>query len=240
MTRPHGTLEPPPGQDEARKQLLRRMILLQETERHQVAKELHEEVGQILTSLLVGYKVLDESDSLEEVKELLPALKSQTAEALETLRLLSVGLWPPLLEDLGLPTTLRSYVREFAVRYRLDVFFSTQGHENRLDAMTEVAAFRIAQEALINAARYAQATQIAVTLDYRPDRLILVVDDNGIGMDPERVDGSGPTRLPVGLIGMHERADFVGGTLLISSQPGHGVTVTLEIPHIPQESSESP
>ncbi len=213
--------------EDRRRQLLKRLIALQEEERRQVARELHEGAGQMLTSLLFGLKMLDGATSLEEVKRFLPDLKTQTWEALETMRQISVNLRPPLLEDLGLPSTVRSYARDFAARHQMDVFFSLHGEDRRLDPMTEVTVFRIVQEALVNAGKYSQATQVALSMTFTSDQLQVKIEDNGVGMDTAHLTRAGSA---VGIIGMQERADFVGGTCTIESTPGRGVNVTLSVP----------
>lgn len=213
--------------EERRRQLLKRLITLHEEERLQVARELHEGAGQMLTSLLFGIKMLEGASSLEEVTRYLPELKSQTWEALETMRQISISLRPPLLEDLGLASTIRSYAREFGCRHQIEVFFTTEGTEKRLPAMTEVQIFRIVQEALLNASKHSGATQLSVSLQFNPEQVVVKVEDNGVGLDPSQVDW---TRDPVGLVGMQERAHFLGGTCSIESSLGQGVSVILTLP----------
>ncbi|HEY9856575.1 MAG TPA: sensor histidine kinase [Stenomitos sp.] len=224
---PDPTCEHRRGVEDRRRQLLKRLIALQEEERRQVARELHEGAGQMLTSLLFGLKMLDGALSLEEVKRFLPELKNQTWEALETMRQISVNLRPPLLEDLGLVSTLRSYARDFGARHQMDVFFSLHGEERRLGQMSEVTVFRIVQEALVNAGKYSQATQVALAMTFTTDHLQVKIEDNGVGMDTAQLARSGNA---VGIIGMQERADFVGGTCTIESSPGRGVNVILTVP----------
>ena len=213
--------------EERRRKLLRRLMTLHEEERLQVARELHEGAGQMLTSLLFVIKMLEGARSLDEVSRYLPELKSQTWEALETMRQISISLRPPLLEDLGLVSTIRSYSREFGSRHQLGVFFTLAGTEVRLPAMTEVQIFRIVQEALLNAAKYADATKLSVMLSFEPDQLVVRVEDDGVGMDLAQIEA---LREPVGLIGMQERAHFIGGTCAIASSEGQGVSVLLTVP----------
>lgn len=213
--------------EERRRQLLRRLIILHEEERLQVARELHEGAGQMLTSLLFGIKMLEGASNLEEVTRYLPELKSQTWAALETMRQISISLRPPLLEDLGLVSTIRSFAREFGCRHQIEVFFSCEGKEVRLPPMTEVQIFRIVQEALLNAAKHSGATQLSVCLQFNPQQVVVKVEDNGVGLDPSQVDW---TRDPVGLVGMQERAHFLGGVCSIESSLGQGVSVILTLP----------
>jgi two-component system sensor histidine kinase DegS len=220
---------PSPSAEERHRQLLRRFMVLQEDERRQVARELHEGAGQMLTSLLFGIKMLEGAMTLDEVNRFLPELKSQVWETLETLRQISVNLRPSLLEDLGLVSTLRSYARDFGVRQQIEVFFSAQGDEVRLDPMSEITVFRIAQEALINAGKYSRATQVTVAMAFAAGELTVRIEDNGIGMDPRLLE-EGPQGAPVGIWGMQERAAFLGGACRIETAPGRGVSIHLSLP----------
>ncbi len=220
---------PSPSAEERHRQLLRRFMVLQEDERRQVARELHEGAGQMLTSLLFGIKMLEGAMTLDEVNRFLPELKSQVWETLETLRQISVNLRPSLLEDLGLVSTLRSYARDFGVRQQIEVFFSAQGDEIRLDPMSEITVFRIVQEALINAGKYSRATQVTVAMTFAAGELAVRIEDNGIGMDPRLLE-EGPQGAPVGIWGMQERAAFLGGACRIETAPGRGVSIHLSLP----------
>ncbi len=220
---------PTAGVDERHQQLLRRFMVLQEDERRQVARDLHEGAGQMLTSLLFGIKMLDGVASLDEVQRFLPELKSQVWETLETLRQLSVNLRPSLLEDLGLVSTLRSYVRDFGSRQQIEVFFTVEGDEVRLDPMSEITVFRIVQEALINAGKYSRATQVTVAMTFSGGVLTIRMEDNGIGRDP-RILTEGPHGAPLGIWGMQERAAFLGGTCRIETAPSRGFSVHLSLP----------
>jgi len=215
--------------EERHRRLLRRFMVLQEDERRQVARELHEDAGQMLTSLLFGIKLLEGASSLEEMNRLLPELKSQVWETLESLRQISVSLRPSLLEDLGLVSTLRSYVRDFGTRQPIEVAFSVEGEEVRLDPMCEVTVFRIAQEALLNASKYSRASQVTVTVSFAARELTVKIEDNGVGMDSRLLE-DGPQGPPVGIWGMQERAAFLGGTCRIETAPGQGVRVHLSVP----------
>lgn len=215
--------------EERHRRLLRRFMVLQEDERREVARELHEGAGQMLTSLLFGIKMLEGSMTLDEVNRLLPELKSQVWETLETLRQISVNLRPSLLEDLGLVSTLRSYARDYGVRQQVEVFFSVQGDEVRLDPMSEITIFRIAQEALLNAGKYSRASQVTVAMAFAADELRIRIEDNGVGMDPQLLE-AGSQGGPVGIWGMQERAAFLGGSCRIETAPGRGVSILLSLP----------
>ncbi len=215
--------------DERQRQLLRRFMVLQEDERRQVARELHEGAGQMLTSLLFGIKMLEGAMSLDEVNRFLPELKSQVWETLETLRQISVNLRPSLLEDLGLVSTLRSYARDYGIRQQTEVSFTVHGDEVRLDPMSEITVFRIVQEALINAGKYSRATRVTVAMTFAAGELTVKIEDNGVGMDPRLLE-EGPIGAPVGIWGMQERAAFLGGACRIETAPGRGVSILLSLP----------
>lgn len=215
--------------EERHRQLLRRFMVLQEDERRQVARELHEGAGQMLTSLLFGIKMLEGAMTLEEVHRFLPDLKSQVWDTLETLRQISVNLRPSLLEDLGLVSTLRSYARDFGTWQQMEIFFSVHGDEVRLDPMSEITIFRIVQEALSNAGKYSRATQVTLAMDFAAGELTVRMEDNGVGMDP-RMLSEGPHGAPMGIWGMQERAAFLGGACRIETAPGRGVSIVLSVP----------
>lgn len=216
------------------RRLLQRMLVLQEDERRQVARELHEDAGQLLTTLLFGIKLLEGAQTLDQVKAQLPALKQQTWDALETMRQVSVALRPPLLEDLGLVATLRSFVRDFGARHQVKVAFSACGPEVRLDPIQEVTVFRIVQEALANAGKYAGASLLRVGVHFAPDHLQVVVADDGVGFDDPQAGSAPVPTESVGIAGMQLRADLLGGTCTVDSAAGDGVTVTLRVP-IPED-----
>lgn len=219
--------------EERHRQLLRRFMVLQEEERRQVARELHEDAGQMLTSLLFGIKMLEGATSLDQVTQALPGLKSQIWDTLETLRQISVTLRPSLLEDLGLVSTLRSYARDFGLRQQIEVQVAVAGDEVRLDPMSEITVFRIAQEALSNAGKYSNASRITVAMTFAAETLTVKIEDNGVGLDSRLLE-EGPQGAPMGIWGMQERAAFLGGSCRIETAPGQGVSVELTVPIRPQ------
>lgn len=220
---------PNPSAEERHRQLLRRLMVLQEDERRQVAGELHEGAGQMLTSLLFAIKLMEGVSTVEDMTRMLPELKSQVWETLETLRQISINLRPSLLEDLGLVSTMRSYTRDFGQRFPIDVSFSVQGDEVRLDPMSEITVFRIVQEALSNTGKYSRASRVTVAMAFAAGELTVRIEDNGVGMDSRLLE-EGPNGAPMGLWGMQERAAFLGGTCRIETAPGRGVKIQLSLP----------
>ncbi len=213
-----------------RGRLLEKVITAQEDERKRISRELHDETGQAITSLMVGLKVLEGVTCLEEVRSTAGQLRATAAQTLDSLHSLALELRPSVLDDLGLVAALKRYLKDYAVSFGLDADFEAVGlEERRLTPQVKTTLYRIVQEALTNVARYAEASQVSVLLEQRRDSVIAIVEDDGRGFDVESVLNSGqPTRL--GLHGMQERASLVGGKLTLESTPGIGTTVFIEIP----------
>jgi PAS domain S-box-containing protein len=215
--------------NEALQALSRRLVSAQETERREIARELHDEAGQLLT----GLKLLIESADLEAGREASGAsqLKQDLTltldELLAAIRHISTRLRPPMLDDLGLVPTLTWHVQRFAaisgLRVRLDFDPSTK---RRFGADVELAAYRLIQESLTNVARHAMTDTARVELRTDGTKLQLRVTDSGRGFSPlEKVHGSS-----LGLLGMRERCLALDGQLSIDSSPGAGTTVVAELP----------
>jgi len=212
-------------------QLLQRVISAQEEERKRIARELHDETSQALSSLVVGLKVIEGACTLEEVQGYLAELKSLTSRTLDKVHDLALELRPSVLDDLGLIAALQRYTREYSRKYRLPVDFQVIGlEEERLAPEVETALYRIVQEALTNSAKYAQAQCVSVLLEQRDGRLRAIIEDDGVGFHAEELLRSGLKEKKLGLFGMQERAALIGGRLTIESAPGAGTTVMVEVP----------
>jgi PAS domain S-box-containing protein len=201
--------------------LSRRLVDVQEAERRALARELHDEMGQILASLrlrLEGGTALAAAD----VQSILGGL-------LERVRGLSMNLRPPTLDDLGLLPTLLWHFERYRAETGVSVEFLSGGPVGRFAPEVETAAFRIVQEALTNVARHAGVHEVEVSLEARNDGLELRVEDHGLGFEPAtaRPGGSG------GLAGMQERARLLGGSAFIESAPGKGTRLVAELPSSP-------
>ncbi|MBN1991385.1 MAG: GAF domain-containing protein [Anaerolineae bacterium] len=211
--------------------LSRRLVEVQETERHHIARELHDEAGQALTSLMVGLRLLErEANSSQTVVAQVAELKRTTNDILENLHRLAINLRPASLDHLGLVAALRQYIKNFDQQHdNLTVQFEMIGlGDGRLPPAVETNLYRIVQEALTNVVRHAQATRIAVLLERRGDQMLTIVEDNGVGFDPQAAEQN--SRL--GLLGMRERAEMLGGTLVIESTIGTGTTIYVEVPYV--------
>jgi len=214
-----------------RRRLLERGYELQEEERRRIARELHDQTSQQLTSILMTLKVLGEARSLSEVQARVEDLREMAAQTLEEVHDLALALRPRLLDDLGLLAALQHYLGEFRDRSHLPVDFQVLGLENRrLPPRVETTLYRIAQEALANVMRHAQAENVGVLLEVRDTSAILIVEDDGMGFDVSGAMGSHVHEGNLGLYGMRERTALVGGTLTVESVPGEGTSVFAQIP----------
>ncbi len=211
----------------ARSQLLEKIIAAQEEERRRIARELHDDTSQSLTSLKLGLRVLERPQPREALLEQLATMRETVGQTLEALHDLALDLRPSVLDDLGLVAALERYSRECQRRYHLPVTVQALGFEGRrLPMAVETALYRIAQEALTNVARHAGAGRAEMVLDYRGAEVRMVVEDDGAGFDP-RLAGDGRR---LGLYGMRERAELVGGEVSVDSAPGRGTTVIVRVP----------
>ena len=217
--------------EEERSQLLARVLTAQEAERKRISRELHDEAGQALTSLLMGLTRIEQSASEPDVKAEAAELRATTTGALDLMRDMARDLRPSTLDDLGLVAALGRYVADYGPRHHLETDFQAASMDGaRLPAETEIVLYRIAQEALTNVSRHANARSVNVLLERRNGHAILVVEDDGQGFDAEQVRETAMPGAKLGILGMEERAGLVGGTLTVESRPGAGAAVFVEVP----------
>jgi signal transduction histidine kinase len=210
----------------ARTRLLEQLINAQEEERKRIARELHDGVGQALLSLMVGLKLIANIDSLDDAHAKAEDLRGVVSESLEQVRSLSRELRPSVLDDLGLAVALDRYVKEFAGRHPSIAVDLHCDLTDRVPSVVETALYRIVQEAMTNAARHGQCNTIGVLLSRRDRAVQAIVEDDGVGFDVDAARESGTS---VGIHGMVERAELVGGEIVIESGVG-GTTVFVEVP----------
>lgn len=210
------------------KALSRRLVEVQESERRHIALELHDEAGQALTSLRFGLRLLErEIRESGDVTGRVAELVERTDAVIDGLHRLAADLRPASLDHLGLEAALRQYTRSAASESGLAVRFKARGFtDERLPLAVETALYRVAQEAMTNVARHAKATRVDVLVERRGDRVLVMVEDDGVGFEAGRVLRGDH----FGLLGMRERAEALGGTLTVESTPGSGTTVVVEVP----------
>ena len=215
--------------EQMRSELLHRTVKAQEAERQRIARELHDETGQMLTGLGLGLRGLAETIPLDPQRAVKQAkqLEGLATGGIEELQRMVGGLHPPQLDELGLLAALRWYVGEIERNANLEIRVNCSGTENELPQEVRVVFFRIAQEAITNAVRHANARQVEVRLEFSQDKVNLHVDDNGIGFCVEDTLKD-IARPHWGLLGMLERAELIQGVCEIKSTPANGTQVTVE------------
>ena len=213
--------------ERVRTELLTRLVFAQEEERRRIARDMHDEFGEHLTALGLRIGLLKKmcADTPELAREV-EALEAITRRLDEDVDRLAWELRPTALDDLGLMAALTNYVQDWSDRVSIPARLHTSGLlDERLAPDVETTLYRIAQEALNNAAKYSRAGRVEVILERRADSVLLVVEDDGVGFD---ADGDGNGR-GFGLVGMRERAALVGGSLEVESARGQGTTVFVRI-----------
>src|SRR5215216_1436963 len=207
----------------------RQLIEAQEDERRRISRELHDQIGQILTAVKMNLYTVQQLCKMSEAGSYVKDNIEAVDEALRLVRDLSVDLRPPVLDDLGLVTALRWYIDRYSKRTGLnvEVIIDLPDHNERFSRERETACFRIAQAALSNVARHAQASQVQVQLVKDENGLVLIVKDDGIGFD---LNKRAPRAATLGLVSMHERAHAAGGTVEIDSARSKGTEVRFILP----------
>jgi len=217
----------------ARRDLLGRVIAAQEAERARVSRDLHDDVGQALTSVLLGLRLVEDSLAgaemdASQVRRRLADLRELVADGLRRARQLAFDLRPTVLDDIGLEPALHRLREELVRRSGLAIELDTAAlrGEDRLAPGTETVVYRVVQEALTNVTRHAQASSASVTLSVIEGQLRVFIEDDGVGFDSSQpLDGP-----HLGTLGMHERAVLVDGSLSVTSRPGVGTVVLLAVP----------
>lgn len=217
-----------------RRCLLQRLITAQEDERRHLSRELHDNLGQYLSALLLGLESLARVPDLPSaaVKQL-SYLKETTKQFELDVHSVALELRPTTLDDLGLEAALSSFAREWAKRHheRIKVVFNSTGFANpeqRLPFDIEVAIYRVVQEALTNASRHSNAEIVSIILERDDDRVRVTIEDDGVGFDVEKVMSSPVENRRLGLLSMQERVQMAGGEFKIDS--GAGTTIVVTIP----------
>ncbi len=218
-----GELKEAHAREKLQKELVSRTIEAQEEERRRIARELHDEAGQALTSVMLGLRMIRETDDDSIIEDQIELVRNQVSEALTRLRRLAAEMRPPALDGLGLISAVRNLTESTGLMKGLNVDFESSDLRGHLQPAAEVVVYRILQEALTNVARHSEAENVSVTIGKRDDEVIAMVEDDGKGFNLDETNG-------LGLLGMRERIELVNGRLKIETKPGHGTVVVCKVP----------
>ncbi|HEV3262608.1 MAG TPA: histidine kinase [Gemmataceae bacterium] len=216
----------------ARMEFMQQLINAKEAERHRIARELHDQMGQHLTALILGLKLLkDGTPESSPARERLQQLQELADLIGKEVHHVALELRPTALDDFGLHTTLVNYVEEWSERSGVGVDFHSTGLDGkRLPSPIETALYRMVQEGLTNVLKHAQARRVSLIIQCSPDQVLAILEDDGRGFDTATVTNSWGPRGRLGLLGMRERVALVGGNLTIESTPERGTTIFARIP----------
>jgi signal transduction histidine kinase len=204
---------------------LQRIVTAQELERRRLARELHDETGQALTSVLLGLKAVEDAESEESLRSAAAELRELVVGTLQDVRRLAVELRPKALDDFGLVPALERLAQSFAEQTGIDVDLEATLPDTRLPGDVETALYRVVQESLTNVVKHARAQQISILVTQRDGTVAAVIEDDGEGFDPTATRDDS-----IGLVGMRERMTLIGGRLEVESRPGSGTTILAEVP----------
>ena len=209
--------------------LSQRLMQAQEEERLHLSRELHDESGQLLSGLAVQLGLLNrEVGNQDAVEQRIMELKRIAEDIQYNLHQIAVNLRPASLDHLGLVTALHQYIKDFNRQHEIKVAFEVVGlQDRRLPEDVETAVFRIVQESLTNVVLHASATRADVLVNILENKIISIVEDDGVGFSPT----SQIVEDHLGLFGMHERMEMLGGQLTIESSPGRGTAINIEVPY---------
>ena len=202
---------------------LRRVVEAQELERRRLARELHDETGQALTSILLGLKAVEDARSGEQRDEAAADLRQLVVSTLQDVRRLAVELRPKALDDFGLLPAVERLAQTFTEQVGIEADVEASLGDTRLPAEVETALYRLVQEALTNVIKHSRARHVSISLVRRTRSVSAVIEDDGVGFTEPSRDG-------IGLIGMRERVGLLDGRLEVESRPDHGTTIVAEVP----------
>jgi PAS domain S-box-containing protein len=213
-------------------------VQAQEDERRRIAREIHDSLGQMLTAIKFNVEILEDAADLQsdEDRRRIADIKSLLDNAMAEAREISYNLMPSVLVDFGLVPALQYLGEQFSKRNELSVKVHTTGVEGRLDSSIEVGLYRIAQEALHNVAKHADAREVSVQLIGDTETIRLVIEDDGKGFNVSRSERNSGKPRGMGLVGMRERAASFNGQFVLESRPGRGTEIIVEVPRVTSES----
>lgn len=212
--------------------LLNQMIRIQEEERKRISRELHDETSQSLTAVLLGLRALATSIDDETQKMRVLEMRDIVSEALGSVHYMAVRLRPILLDELGIRAAIAKYIETYQKRYNIKVSFISKNIQEgeRFFPEIEISVYRIVQEALSNIVKHAEAEKIQVELTYENGLLRLTIQDDGKGFDPDILEEYQVANNSLGIAGMQERTELLGGTFEITSAWKEGTRIAVEIP----------
>jgi len=211
--------------------LSRRVLSAQEEERKVISRELHDEIGQILTGVTVRLAALkrDAAVSTRGLEKRLAGTQRLLEKTMRIVHGFARELRPPILDDLGLVPALQAFARQFTKRTRIPIRFSASAGVERLGSDKRTVLYRVGQESLTNVAKHARASRVSLDIRSRAGEVRLEIHDDGRSFRAQRVLSAGKvTRL--GILGMRERVEMVGGVFSVVSAPGKGTTVRAQVP----------
>jgi signal transduction histidine kinase len=219
-------------QSRGRQELLKRLIQAQEAERRRIARDLHDDLGQDLAGLGMRLEAAEQSwgDDREQAKVKLAEARALIARISQIVHAMILSLRPSALDDLGLEAAVRSQAERTLREAGLLVEVHTHGLDRRLPQDSETALFRVFQEAMSNIARHAHARHAHLSLEVKDGHFAGEIIDDGIGFEVAQVYPGDRDLRGMGLLGMRERAEQIGGTLEIQSSPGHGTRILIRLP----------
>jgi two-component system, NarL family, sensor histidine kinase DevS len=203
---------------------LRRVVAAQELERRRLARELHDETGQSLTSILLGLRALEDSLERDDSRAAVARLRELAVNTLQDVRRLAIELRPTALDDFGLVAALERLAETWSGQTGIEVDFVARVSEEQLSNEIATTLYRIVQESLTNVVKHARARHVSVLLTRKNGTVVAVIEDDGRGFDPT-VSSDG-----FGIQGMRERVELVNGHLKIESEPDSGTTLVVEVP----------
>ncbi|MEH6705122.1 MAG: sensor histidine kinase, partial [Galbibacter orientalis] len=212
------------------KTLSAKIIENQEQEQNRIAKDIHDGIGQMLTGLKFNIESIDVKNT-ERTAEKIEHLKELTTNIIKGVRTATFNLTPPELTDHGIVPALTKLSQELAkFTGKNIVLFNKTEFNDRLDSLTEINIYRITQEAVNNAIKYAESTHIIITISHSKELLSITIDDNGRGFDTNKLKPRENGEGGMGLTFMKERINYINGRLFMSSNPGEGTRVTMNVP----------
>lgn len=212
-------------------EILKRMVAAQEDERKRIARDMHDQLGQQMTGLRLKLEHIKSMCDDQPICDQIDHAQAHARKIDEEVSFIAFELRPSALDDLGLREAVRNFVKEWSRNYNIPADFHTsKSRKKRLAPEIETNLYRIAQEALNNTLKHARAKNVVVLLEYHHNNVVLVIEDDGIGFNPDEPRGVSELGKGLGLIGMSERCLLIGGKLEIESRAGKGTTIFARVP----------